>query len=518
MSRVTRQLSVQSASDFFRSATRNINTVIWLVRIIALFFLFLLLSSIYGILTEDVKDSSNITIIFNVIILFFFVIFLAILTLVTYIAVPLGNTVGGGDIASHYFYVARAFIINNMFGSVSLIDGFEKDEFLGTGEDPLAPMAYLLNKDQRILYNTQSLYGLILLCFFLMLLTGIGFIRRSSVSLAGATLVLSQFVIGLAYMKELTLDLTLDATSIGTMLDSDLFMLALISYMYFEFSLQTGYLYSLASPTLSRQKRVGQQLAKLSEFRLGITRLGTEEEKAAIDVAKTREAEEEQEDRTSTALSTGASSTSAKKFNADALIFLLDTAQDSLFAKPGGDQERLTGRLQRYHDGLLAHDPKIDEKLGGSAGKAFNPFMVLVIVITSMAFRVTLLIGFAWLALNPAEMLEFIALPKTVTNSIEIGEPEGVLMVLVPLIFFIIGASYLVAKAQTWIVKAEELIIKEADIARFLKAGKRITGRKDAEQALLAVDGQLESERQAELSQQPRRRKRKRKRKQRTRQ
>ncbi|MHA2404208.1 MAG: hypothetical protein ACXADH_14520 [Candidatus Kariarchaeaceae archaeon] len=232
MSRVTRQLSVQSASDFFRSATRNINTVIWLVRIIALFFLFLLLSSIYGILTEDVKDSSNITIIFNVIILFFFVIFLAILTLVTYIAVPLGNTVGGGDIASHYFYVARAFIINNMFGSVSLIDGFEKDEFLGTGEDPLAPMAYLLNKDQRILYNTQSLYGLILLCFFLMLLTGIGFIRRSSVSLAGATLVLSQFVIGLAYMKELTLDLTLDATSIGTMLDSDLFMLALISYMY----------------------------------------------------------------------------------------------------------------------------------------------------------------------------------------------------------------------------------------------------------------------------------------------
>ncbi|MHA2253271.1 MAG: hypothetical protein ACXAD7_23110 [Candidatus Kariarchaeaceae archaeon] len=508
------QLSVQKASDFFKSATRNISIVIWLVRILALGFLFLLISRVYGILNDEVTEIDNLYILLDIIILFFFVIILALLTLVAFIVVPLGNSVDPtGNVAAHYFFVARAFIIKNIFGSVDLIEGFDKEIFFGTGQDPLAPMAYLLNKPQRILYNTQTMYGMILFCFALMLITGIGFIRRSSVSLAGATLVLSQFVIGLAYMKNLTVDLSLETDTISDMLGSKLFQLALISYLYFEFSLQTGYLYSLASPALSRQQRVGKQLSKLSEFRLGITKLGTEEQKEQAEAKKERieDKEDEVDDRTSTALATGAGSTSEKKFNADALIFLLDSAQDSLFAKPGGDQERLTGRLQRYHDGLLAHDPKIDEKLGGSAGKSFNPFMVLVVVISSMAFRIALLIGFSWIALNPSKLLDFIALPETITNSIEINEPEGILLVLIPLIFFILGASFLVAKAQDWLIKAEELIIKEADIQRLLKAGKRITGRKDAEMAQKAVDDQIEKERQEQLAEQPQvRRRRKR--------
>lgn len=526
MSFGSRQVSVQRASDFFKSATRNITVVIWLVRIIALTFLYILISSVYSILNPEVKEMDNVTLMYKVMILFFFVIFLALLTLVAFIAVPLGNSVGGADVASHYFYAARAYVINNIFGSIDLI-GFDKEEFLGTGEDPLAPMAYLLNKPQRAMdpdciatsgiqscsgYNTAFLYGFILFCIVLMIITGIGFIRRSSVALAGGTLVISQIVIGLAYMKNLTHELTIESDSVSDMLASNLFQLALISYLYFEFSLQTGYLYSLTTPTLSRQKRVSQQLAKLSEFRLGITKLGTEGEKATAEAKQTREDSIELDDaRESTAMATKAGSTSSKKFNADALIFLLDSAQDSLFAKPGGEQERLTGRLQRYHDGLLAHDPKIDDKLGGSAGKAFNPFTVLVVVLLSMAFRVTLLILFAWGALNPDKLLEFIALPQTVTNSIEINEPEGILLVLIPLIFFILGASYLVARAQSFIIKAEEVIIKEADIQRLLRAGKRITSRKDLEKAKKAMATIEEKDQKAEISQEAPRRRRKRK-------
>lgn len=476
-------LSVQNPREFFRSATRNITFIIWVVRLIAIAFLYVLMSTTWGILVPKVRDIENFNILFKVIILFFFVFFVAILTVAVLITVPISSSVGVPELSDQYFNSARAFILTNMFGEVDMIDGFDKDQFFGTGSDPLTPLAYLLNKPQRNLYNSESLYGLIILLFILMFITGIGFIRRSSVSLAGATLVISQIIVGLAYMKDLTIDLELDPTSIGSLMGSSLFQLALISYVYFEFSLQTGYLYSLASPALSRQKRVSKQLSKLSEFRLGITKLGTEEEKAGDKAAKERreaQVEDEEENRVSTAMATSADSTSAKKFGADALLFLLDSAQDSLFAKPGGEQERLTGRLQRYHDGLLAHDRKLDDKLGGSAGKGFNP-LILITIFGSMVFRVSLIVLLSWMALNPDRMLDYISLPKSLTNSIEIHEPEGILLVLIPMVFFILGFSYFLTKLQSWIVKAEELIIQESEIQKLLKAGKAITSRKEAE-------------------------------------
>jgi hypothetical protein len=258
---------------------------------------------------------------------------------------------------------------------------------------------------------------------------------------------------------------------------------------------------------------VGKQLSRLSEFRLGITKLGTEDEKAAKKVAKDIKQEEvDGEERETTALSAGSGSTTARKFGADALVFLLDSAQDSMFAKPGGEQERLTGRLQRYHDGLLAHDRGLDDKLGGSAAKAFNPFMVLLIVISSMIFRVVLLIGFTWMVLNSSKVLGFINLPPAVTNSLELYEPEGMLVILIPLIFFMLGVSYMISKIQNYLVKSEELIIQEADIQKLLKEGKAITSREEAEKAIAEKQAQKIKQSADETQKKPRPRRKKRKR------
>lgn len=512
-------LTFQRPKEFFKSATRNITFMIWVVRIIAILFLFVLMSETWGILDSKVKDRENFLILFRVVILLFFVIFLAILTIAVLITIPISSNLQVSGLSNQYFNAARGFILTNMFGDVEMIDGFDKDQFFGAGDDPLTPLAYLINKPQRNMYNSEGLYGIIILLFILMFITGIGFIRRSSVSLAGATLVLSQIIIGLAIMKDLSVELELDPSSIRSLLDSPLFRLALISYSYFEYSLQTGYLYSLASPALSRQKRVGKQLSKLSEFRLGITKLGTEEEKASDRAAKQRQESETEdiEDKTSTALSTSSDSTSARKFGADALLFLLDSAQDSLFAKPGGEQERLTGRLQRYHDGLLAHDKKVDEKLGGSAGKGFNP-LILVTIFGSMIFRIALIVLLSWAALNPDIILDYIALPKSLTNSIEIHEPEGMLLVLIPMVFFILGFSYFLTRIQSWVIKAEELIIQESEIQKLLKAGKAIRSRSEAEKITATREAQaLKESGTTEATQSesttPRKRKRKRRRK-----
>ncbi|MDH5401075.1 MAG: hypothetical protein OEZ01_05155 [Candidatus Heimdallarchaeota archaeon] len=477
--RGVKELSVQRTSDFFKSANRRLAMVTILIRIIAIIMLALLVLSITNVLLDDVVSFGKLGIFFKFFILLFFVFVLALLTLVAYVAVPLSQ----GDESLHYFWASRSFIINNLFGSLNLLEGFDSELFFGFGQDPLAPMAYLLNKPQRELYKDDFLHGLITLGIILILITGVGFIRKSSVNLAGLTLLISQLVVLLAYMKDLTVELYINPTNVESLINSSMFRLALVSYLYFEFSLQTGYIYSLMTPTLTRQKRVGKQLASLSEFRLGITKLGTAEEKQISDEEKKLKEmrEEDTEGKTQTGVSLGAGSTSAKKFSADALIFLLDSAQDSLFTKPGGEQERLTGRLQRYHDGLLLHDADLDNKLGGSAEKAFQPIRILFRVIGSMIFRVTILILFSWFVLNPARVTSFISLPEAISNSIEINEPEGLLLVLIPLIFFIISLSYFVAKLQTWVVKAEEVIIHESEIEKLLKAGKSITSRKDLE-------------------------------------
>ena len=63
---------VQKASDFFKSATRNITVVLWTIRLVALFFLYLLVSRVLNALDEDVKQTENLEVLGTVLILLFF--------------------------------------------------------------------------------------------------------------------------------------------------------------------------------------------------------------------------------------------------------------------------------------------------------------------------------------------------------------------------------------------------------------------------------------------------------------
>ena len=511
-------LGTQTIGDFFKSASRNMAITLWLVRIIAISMLYLLVLAITQVMKEEVLELSNFSTLINFVMLFFFVIFIAILSGTSYITALLAGTA-----ADEYAQSIRAFARESLFGDISLMEGFDAEIFYGSGGDPFAPLAYLINYPQKVIYNPILVKGLILTGIAIIVISGIGFIRKSDVKLSGLTLVTAQLTIGLAYLKDFTKPLLLDNTTITTLLTSSLFQLALISYLYFEFSLQTGYLHELTSPTLTRQKRVGKQLEMLSEFRLGITKLGTDEEKESAEAKKKlmkEDDEENEEGKESTSLAVGTGSTTSRKYSSDALLFLLDSASDSLFSKPGGEQERLTGRLQRYHDGLLAHDPKLDDKLGGSAEKAFNPFSVLISVIVSLSFRLVVIIFLSWLVVKPNVLLEFIALPESITNSLEINQPEGLLIILIPVVFLIVGISYLFAQFQSYIVKSEELIIEEADIGRLLQAGKVITSREEGMKEIeKIIEKEQKEQEEAEKDfmgledqiNQPRKRKRKRK-------
>ena len=180
-------LGAQTIGDFFKSASRNMAITLWLVRIIAISMLYLLVLAITQVMKEEVLEISNFTTLINFVMLFFFVIFIAILSGTSYITALLAGTA-----SDEYAQSIRAFARESLFGDIGLMEGFDADVFYGSGGDPFAPLAYLINYPQKVIYNPILVKGLILAGIAIIIISGIGFIRNSDVTLSGLTLVTAQ--------------------------------------------------------------------------------------------------------------------------------------------------------------------------------------------------------------------------------------------------------------------------------------------------------------------------------------
>ncbi len=220
----------------------------------------------------------------------------------------------------------------------------------------------------------------------------------------------------------------------GELITNEVVLIALASYLFLEIALQISYMTKILNPAQSRQERVLRALDRLKEFRLGITSsrampvVGEAEEGAETD---------DSGDKKSGSSITGASSSIRRKFGLAGLTYFMEKASDSLFARPGGQKDKLTARLQRYHDGLIHSDPKVDDKLVG-ASIAITPFKTLMYVGISVIFRVGIMLGGLYAILNPDILLFFLRYPPSIYNSLEMLEPEGVVLLLIPLVIFIL--------------------------------------------------------------------------------
>ena len=488
---------LQRAGDFFRGERAKIRITLGIVKIIGGLILLYLTFMILSSFVPDVFTFTNMIVVFEVLFLFAVAILIALFTfigmLVGYIFVistaPLGNTTVTSGFSNGMTYLMRAFFEQVLFNGFNFDNaGIDVDSYLGSGADPFGPLAYMLLYSTRISYEKLFINGILTIALILMLITGVNFIFQGNMGQAAISFFLSQFILGFGYINSLVLPLTLDVTSFASLIGSTMFQIGFVSYIYLEYSLQTGYLNNIAQPALQRQKRVGKQLQALNEFKLGITKVGTDEEKKQSEIVKKQDQTEE---GVSTALSAGTDSTTAKKFGAEAMAFLLDSSKDSVFHGATGEKEKMTGRLQRYYEGLLRHDKNLNKKLGGSGGKSFNPISILVPVIISMLIRLALLIYFSWLILNADIFFNFISFPKTLTQSIEFDQPESILLVLIPMIFLILGLSMLISWGVGLLTKSQELILRdESEVKKFIKKGVAIKTRQEGEELLKKVQPQ----------------------------
>ncbi len=458
----------------------------WVIRAIGFLILGLMISTIMNATLPGVFTTTNLQVFFLILFLVVFSLILATFTLVgTLMAmlislIPLVS-IPADQLSAELVFVTRAFVEKVLFSSLDISStGLDKDQFLGTGTDPLGPLAYLINKPQRELYNTAFVNGTLFFALILMVIAGINFLFRGNTTQAISAFLLSQFIIGYGYMKDRLQPLVLQTGSVNDLLVSSMFQIGFITYLFLEYSLQTSYLSSLARPSLERQTRVQKQIERLEKFKLGM-----EEEETKQKPTIKEEEKEEKEEKMSSELSAGsAGSTTAKKFGAEALMFLLESAHDAVLARPEGEQQRLNVRLQRYYEGLTVHDRKLPYKLGGTAGKTFNPFVTLFYIILSSGLRMTGIIFLTWLIINPKIFFSSINFPPTLVNSIEFDQPEGLLLVLIPVIFLIMGISIILIRILNYSRSSEELIIQEHEIQEIIKRGKAITSREQYEQMM----------------------------------
>ena len=369
-----------------------------------------------------------------------------------------------GNDASGILLGARAFLTGDLFGNINPPTGVDRNLLFG-GEalDIFSPFGYLFSSEIFQSMRVVNRASFMLFFIILLIVSLAAFLFRADMRSAAAAFVSIQVIVFHGSVQKLfTSSFSFSPTkNIGELFSNSVVLIALSSYLFLEIALQISYISQLLNPAQSRQQRVLRALNRLNDFRLGVTTTPPPEQKVSS------EAEGEEKHATMSIGSTGSSI--ARKFGVAGMTYFLEKASDSLFSRPGGQQDKLTSRLQRYHDGLVHSDPRVNEKLVG-AEVAVKPLMTIVYVLTSVIFRVFIMLAGLYAILNPDILLFVLRYPPPIYNSLEMLQPEGVVLLLIPIVVIILLLTSLIGYIQERFSKRfEEALEPVLEDQEFLK-------------------------------------------------
>jgi hypothetical protein len=221
-------------------------------------------------------------------------------------------------------------------------------------------------------------------------------------------------------------------------------ILALISFAYLEVSYQMIYSYSVGKPIEDREETLKKQLLALRQ------------------ATRKQDAIERGEKVSTTGMSRTTGAT-AFSFLREAIERKVVGTKDALENLDAISDVR---RLQIFVDELLQSDSKAKDEL---TAKAASPSSAYVIgsTLTGSAARFLSVIAIAFIFLNPGVLILLLALPPGIMHSIELLQPEIILLLLVPILLAFPFASMVI----TWfsrreVVETEELSKEEKEAER----------------------------------------------------
>jgi len=237
-------------------------------------------------------------------------------------------------------------------------------------------------------------------------------------------------------------------------------ILALVSFAYLEVSYQMIYSYSVGKPVEDREETLKKQLLALRQ------------------ATRKQDAIERGEKVSTTGMSRSTGAT-AFSFLREAMERKVMGGQSALESLDAVSDVR---RLQIYVDELLQSDPRAKDELTARAAAPSSSY-VIGSTITGSAIRFLTVIAVSFLLMSPNVIRMILNLPIGIENSVEMLQPEIVVLFLVP----IVGLFPFAASVISWIGRREvvekEKLTKEEKEAQKQRRKDLAIKRKEAESA-----------------------------------
>ena len=237
-------------------------------------------------------------------------------------------------------------------------------------------------------------------------------------------------------------------------------ILALVSFAYLEVSYQMIYSHSVGKPVEDREETLKKQLLALRQ------------------ATRKQDAIERGEKVSITGMSrsTGATAFSFLREAMERKVMGGQTALENL------DAVSDVRRLQIYVDELLQSDSKARDELTAKAAAPSSAY-VIGSTITGSAIRFLTVVAVSFILMNPNVVQMLLNLPIGIENSIEMLQPEIVLLFLVPVVLlFPFSAAVISWVSRREVVEKEKLTEEEKEAAKIRKE-ELARKRKEAEKA-----------------------------------
>ncbi|MHA2064953.1 MAG: hypothetical protein ACXABY_11315, partial [Candidatus Thorarchaeota archaeon] len=224
-------------------------------------------------------------------------------------------------------------------------------------------------------------------------------------------------------------------------LTSDIQLLVLVSFAYLELSYQMIYSYSVGKPVEDREETLKKQLLALRQ------------------ATRKQDAIEKGEKVSITAMSRSSGAT-AFSFLREAIERKVVGSQDALENLDAVSDVR---RLQIFVDELLQTDSRARDELTAKAAAPSSSYVIGSTIMGSV-FRFLSVVAISFMLMSPAVFLTILNPPIGIVDSVEVLQPEIVLLFLVPVVLLFPFAAMVVS----WFSKRE--ILEEAKLTKAEKA------------------------------------------------
>ncbi|MHA2207797.1 MAG: hypothetical protein ACXABV_01380 [Candidatus Thorarchaeota archaeon] len=225
---------------------------------------------------------------------------------------------------------------------------------------------------------------------------------------------------------------------------SDLQVLVLVSFAYLELSYQMIYSYSVGKPVEDREETLKKQLLALRQ------------------ATRKQDAIEKGEKVSITAMSRSSGRT-AFSFLREAIERKVVGSQDALENLDAVSDVR---RLQIFVDELLQTDSRARDELTAKAAAPSSSYVIGSTIMGS-AFRFLSVVAISFMMMSPSVFLLILNPPIGIQTSVEVLQPEIVLLFLVPIVLLFPFAAMVIS----WFSKRE--VLEEAKLTKAEKEAKK---------------------------------------------